>query len=301
MRPIQLICATTVPFMADGELDVAGLGVLFRSILDSGVRHVFTPGTTGEFTGLSDEERLAVIEAALAVFGPEGVYAHVGAATARQAAQLSARARELGAMRLAAITPYFIKAGPTSIEDYYRAIVESAPGAEVYVYVFRARASTNVEPETLATLSRIPGIAGAKISGLSTAEVVEYLSAVPAGFPVYSGNDREFIRFARAGGAGIVSGVSGVFPGPFVRAEQAINDGTGDLEALQREIDRCVDLVAGGDFAMLKLGVGLRGLPSGPLRIANEPPTADQIHTLAEAVRRGEGSMRTDCGDKDGK
>lgn len=98
-----------------------------------------------------------------------------------------------------------------------------------------------------------------------------------------------------------MSGVSGVFPGPFVRAEQALNDGTGDLEALQREIDRCVDLVAGGDFAMLKLGVGLRGLPSGPLRIANEPPTADQIHTLAEAVRRGEGSMRTDCGDKDGK
>ena len=29
-----------------------------------------------------------------------------------------------------------------------------------------------------------------------------------------------------------------------------------------------VDLTAGGDFAMLKVGIAARGLPAGPLRIA---------------------------------
>src|SRR5271156_3036165 len=118
-RPIKLICATTVPFLEDGELDRAGLPVLFRAIKDSGIEYVFTPGTTAEFPSLSDAERLEVIEAALKVFGADGVFAHVGAATARQAAALARAAARLGARRFAAITPYFVTAGPESTCQYY--------------------------------------------------------------------------------------------------------------------------------------------------------------------------------------
>jgi 4-hydroxy-tetrahydrodipicolinate synthase len=282
-RDVKLICATIVPFTLDGELDVAGMPTLFRSIYDSGIRFVFTPGTTGEFTGLSDDERIKVIDAALAVFGAEGVYAHVGAATARQAVRLAKRAYESGATKLAAITPYFVKAGPRSVTEYYRALTEAVPDAEVYVYIFRDRASTNVEPEELGALSEIPGIAGAKVSGLSTAEAIAYRQFVPEAFPIFSGNDRELIRFVQAGGAGGVSGISGVFPDPFVRTARALAEGT-DLTGLQEEIDRVVDLTAGGDFAMLKVGIAARGLPAGPLRIANDTPDESLVDALRTAV-----------------
>jgi len=280
---VKLICATTVPFTTDGELDRRGLPELFGAIRDNGIRYVFTPGTTGEFTGLSDDERVDVIGAAIEVFGPDGVYAHVGAATARQAATLAARAHAAGATRLAAITPYFVKAGPQSVEEYYRTIVAAAPGAEVYVYIFHDRASTDVTPGELAALSRIEGIAGAKVSGLSTAEAIEYVRHAPDGFPVYSGNDREFLRFVAAGGAGGVSGVSNVFPEPFVRAAAALERGEGTVE-LQADIDRAVDLTGGGDFAMLKLGVRELGLPAGPLRIATEPPDPVAAERLRAAL-----------------
>ncbi|MDR1427705.1 MAG: dihydrodipicolinate synthase family protein [Bifidobacteriaceae bacterium] len=283
----RLICATTVPFDAAGDLDAAGLTRLFQGLAESGIGDVFTPGTTGEFTTLDDGERLAVIEAALATFGPPHVYAHVGAASTRQAVALARRARDLGATRFAAITPYFVAAGPTATADYFRSLAEAVPEGEFFVYVFRDRASTDVTPTEMAHLATISGIAGAKVSGLDTPSALEYVKAVPAGWPVYSGNDREMLRFVRGGGQGAVAGISGVFPEPFIAAAAALDDpSTTDraLAAVQTRIDRAVDLTLTGDFAMLKAGVALRGLPSGPLRIAVEAPDRVAVDRLAEAI-----------------
>ena len=80
---------------------------MLRYLEGIGVPGVFVSGTTGEFTALDDDERAAVLSAALTVFGADAVYAHVGAAAARQAERLTARAVALGARRLAAITPFY--------------------------------------------------------------------------------------------------------------------------------------------------------------------------------------------------
>ena len=123
--------AVPVPFTADGGLDDAGLQPLYRFLDAAGVDGVFVAGTTGEFTALDDVERETVLTEALAVFGPERVYAHVGAASARQAERLTARAVALGARNLAAITPYYLPAGPRSLVDYYRRLDAVAGGADL--------------------------------------------------------------------------------------------------------------------------------------------------------------------------
>src|SRR6476469_1738560 len=97
----RLIPAVPVPFDADGELDEKGLEPLYRLLADAGVDAVFVSGTTGEFPALDDAERDVVLTEALAIFGAERVYAHVGAASARQAQRLAARAVTLGATQLA--------------------------------------------------------------------------------------------------------------------------------------------------------------------------------------------------------
>lgn len=280
---IKLITATTVAFDDAGDFDAAGTRQLFDYLHAAGVRYVFTPGTTAEFTALSDAERLEIIRLALAVFGTEGVYAHVGAAATRQAVQLARAAVAAGATRLAAITPFFVTAGPVSVQEYYRAITEAVPGVAVYVYVFPDRATTEVSPETLAQLATIPGVAGVKLSGMSTDVVATYIAAVPADFEVYSGNDREVVALAARGGAGIVSGISNVYPEVFVDVVDAINAGE-DATGRQARIDQVVASVAGGDIRLLKLGVARRGLPAGPARVSVEPPSSDAVARLDETV-----------------
>ena len=197
-----------MPFLADGSLDEKGLAPLYGSLDDAGVDGVFVSGTTGEFPALDDAERDVVLTEALAVFGPDRVYAHVGAASARQAERLAARAVALGATTLTAITPYYLPAGPRALVDHYRRIAAAAADERLFVYLYPARTTTTVTPEQLAELATIPGVAGVKISGQPAVQVVEYLRAVPAGFVVYSGNDATFAAVVRAGAAG--RGIRGV-------------------------------------------------------------------------------------------
>lgn len=282
-REILLVCATIVPFLDNGDLDVEGLPTLFSSLAAAGVRHVFTPGTTGEFTSLTDDERLTVISAALAVFGSEGVFAHVGAATTRQAVRLARAAHARGARRFAAITPYFVTAGPGSVYRYYRAIAEAVPDGELYVYVFRDRATTDVDPRTLARIATIPGVRGAKMSGLSNAALARYVAAAPPGFVFFSGNDRELLDLPSIGCSGVVSGVSSVFPTLFVDAVAALNSGDRP-ERFGASIEAAVDAVAGGDMGLLKAGVALRGLPAGPLRVSLDAAAPAAVERLKRAL-----------------
>ena len=280
----RLIPAVPVPFLPDGDLDEKGLEHLFRRLDDAGVDGVFVSGTTGEFVALDDDERDVVLDAALAVFGPERVYAHVGAAAARQAERLTARAVARGARHLAAITPYYTAAGPAGHVAYYRRLAAVTGGAELFVYHYPARTTTEVTPEQLAELAALPAVAGAKISGLGTDRVVEYLRAAPDGFQVYSGNDVEFGDVVRAGAAGGVCGVSSAFPEPFVALRDALASGDeAAAAAAQAGVAQAVAAV-GGNAAFIKTALALRGLPAGPTRVALDPPSPERLEAIKAAV-----------------
>ena len=280
---LRLICAATVPFAANGDLDVEGLPRLFGSLWTAGIRNVFVAGTTGEFTSLSDDERIRVISAALNIFGPEGVYAHVGAATARDAVRLARRAASEGAFRFAAITPYFLAAGPEAVCRYYEAIAEEIAAGELYAYVFRAHATTDVSPETLGQLAATGVLRGAKVSGLPASGVAPYVAAVPGDFAIFSGNDRDVFELPAIGAAGLVSGVCSVFPSIFVKAVAAINKGTG-VEVSRQEVDLAVDAVGSGDIGLLKAGLSRLGLPAGPLRVSLDPPEGAVLRRLERCL-----------------
>jgi 4-hydroxy-tetrahydrodipicolinate synthase len=275
-----------VPFETNGDLDVEGQKTLLRHLKVTGIGGVFISGTTGEFTALDDDERAVVLSAALEVYGADAVYVHVGAAAARQAERLTAQAITVGAQRLAAITPFYLPAGPTALIDYYRRLDAVAGDARMYVYLYTARTGNTVTPDQLAELATIPSVVGAKISGEPTSRVLQYVRAVPDDFEVYSGNDIEFGDFVRAGGTGAVSGVSSVFPRPFLELADALKRSDDQAATgAQDRIDQAVEAVGGADIALLKAALALQGLPAGPTRVALDEPTPTQLKTLRLAVQ----------------
>ena len=283
--PTTLVSAVPVPFDASGDLDVNGQKTLLRHLKDAGIGGVFIAGTTGEFTALDDDERATVLSAALEIYGADAVYMHVGAAAARQAESLTAQAVALGARNLAAITPFYLPAGPAALIDYYRRLDAVAGDARIYVYLFAARTGNTVTPDQLAELATIASISGAKISGESNSTVLKYVRAVPDDFEVYSGNDIDFGEFVRAGGTGAVSGVSSVFPRPFLDLADALQRSDHDAAAAAHQrIKQAVAAANGADIAMLKAGLSFQGLPAGPTRVAIDQPTPAQLETLRTAI-----------------
>ncbi len=285
--PVQakVITALPTPFADDESFDRKSAEHLFTSIRDQGVDGVFVAGTTGEFTALDDEERLAVIRVALDVFGPDGVYAHVGAAAARQAESLVRAAVEVGATRLAAITPYFLPAPEDALVRYYERLVAAAGEAGVYAYLFQARSTTPAEATVLRRLRDV-GVRGVKISGESDASVAAYLAQAPADFDVLSGNDIAFEEFVNAGGLGVISGVSSVFPRPFVALRDALNSGDTDaVRAAQPLVERAVRVVRGGSIPHLKAALEVQGISAGPARISGDAVSEADLDELRRTAR----------------
>ncbi len=282
--PATLVSAVPTPFTGDGGLDRAGLVPYYRFLDAAGVDGVFTAGTTGEFVGLDADERDAVLTEALEVFGPERVYHHVGAATTRQTEELTRRAVALGARNLAAITPYYLPAGPRALVEHYRRVGDAAGDARVFVYLYAVRTTTTVTPDQLAELAAIPSVVGAKISGEPASRVAEFLDAAPDGFEVLSGNDVTFGDVVGAGAAGVVSGVSSAFPGPFVALADALRRGDAHAAAAaQDRVKKAVEAI-GGSIAAMKAVLAIRGLAGGPTRVALDPPTPAQLEALRVAV-----------------
>ena len=284
--PTTLVSAVPVPFDANGDLDVDGQKTLLRHLKDAGIGGVFIAGTTGEFTALDDDERATVLAAALEVYGADAVYMHVGAAAAQQAESLAVQAVTLGATRLAAITPFYLPAGPVALIDYFRRLDAVAGDARIYVYLFAARTGSTVTPDQLAELATIRSVVGAKISGEATSQVLQYVRAVPEDFEVYSGNDIEFGSFVRAGGTGAVSGVSSVFPRPFLDLADALRRRDDEAAtAAQERVEQAVAATGGADIALLKAGLSLQGLPAGPTRVAIDQPSPAQLEAMRTAVQ----------------
>jgi 4-hydroxy-tetrahydrodipicolinate synthase len=282
-----IVSAVPTPFTQDGGLDRAGLAPHYRFLDAAGIDGVFTAGTTGEFPALDPDERDAILTEALEVFGPERVYHHVGAATTRQTELLTRRAVALGARNLAAITPYYLPAGPRALVEHYRRVGAAAGDARVFVYLYAARTTTTVTPDQLAELAGLPSVVGAKISGEPASRVAEYIDAAPDGFVVFSGNDITFGDVVRAGATGAVSGVSSVFPGPFVALADALRrDDAHAVAAAQDRVKQAVEAIGGGGIAAMKAVLAIRGLAGGPTRVALDPPTPAQHEALRVAVRQ---------------
>lgn len=280
----KVITALPTPFTSDEALDLEAATALFTAVRDQGVDGVFVAGTTGEFTALDDQERIKIIRTALEVFGPEGVYAHVGAAAPRQAESLVRAAVEVGATRLAAITPFFLPAPEDSLVRYYERLVAAAGDAQVHAYLFQARSTTSAAPSVLRRLHDV-GVRGVKISGESDESVSAYLAQAPTGFDVLSGNDIAFEEFVRAGGLGVVSGVSSVFVKPFVALRDALNSGdTEGVRAAQPLVARAVTAVRSGSIPHLKAGLEIQGISAGPVRVCGEAVSEDDLRILRETA-----------------
>ena len=143
----NLISAVPTLFDTDGAVDLAASGAAYAQLAEHDLDGVFVAGTTGEFTTLTDDERLDVCAAAADAFGPERTYWHVGAASLHQAALLTEAAVDRGARRLAALTPHYFAATEVGRARLLRDPGRRRPRAfPLYAYLFAARATTTVSP-----------------------------------------------------------------------------------------------------------------------------------------------------------
>ena len=220
--------ALVTPFRRDGSLDEDALRRLVRFQLSEGIDFLVPCGTTGETPTLEHGEYLAVIRIVLGeVAGKVPVIAGVGGNNTRKVADLATEVSAMGVQAILSVAPYYNKPTQEGLYQHFKAIAESSAVPTV-LYNVPGRTSSNIEPATVARLSKISNIIGIKEASGSITQQMEVLNAVQPGFCVLSGDDAFTFPLMTLGGLGVISVASNEAPGPMSHLVRLLLDGKYD-------------------------------------------------------------------------
>ena len=218
--------ALVTPFRRDGAIDEPALRSLIEWQIGSGVHFLVPCGTTGETPTLTREEWLRIIDITIEVAGRH--VAIVAGATSNATVEAVERARTVASRRgvdaILTASPYYNKPTQEGQYQHFKAIAE-AVDKPLVLYNVPGRTAANIEPATLARLSKIPNIIGVKEASGSMTQIAEVLNVVPDDFTVLSGDDAITLPVISLGGQGIISVASNVIPAELSQMTQAALDG----------------------------------------------------------------------------
>jgi 4-hydroxy-tetrahydrodipicolinate synthase len=203
--------ALITPFR-DGQVDEDALRGLVESQIEAGIDGLVPCGSTGESATLSYVEHRAVVEIVIdAASGRVPVIAGTGSNSTREAIEFTAHARDAGADGALLLSPYYNKPTQEGIYAHYAAIAQET-GLPLIVYNIPGRTASNIAPETVARLARLPGIVGIKEASGDLEQIAHVIARSPSDFSVLSGDDAITLPLLSIGGKGVISTTSNIAP-----------------------------------------------------------------------------------------
>ena len=220
--------ALVTPFGRDTTVDVEALRRLVQFQLRGGIDFLVPCGTTGETPTLEHAEFLDIIRVVVQeAAGKVPVIAGAGGNSTGKVIDLAQEVEKIKVQGLLSVAPYYNKPTQEGLYQHFKAIAESTR-LPVILYNVPGRTGSNIEPATVARLSKIPNIIGIKEASGSITQQMEVLNSVEPGFHVLSGDDAFTFPLMALGGVGIISVVSNEIPGQMTRLAHLMLDGKYD-------------------------------------------------------------------------
>lgn len=219
--------AMVTPFRDDFEIDFDAYGRLIDFHLEHGTHGIVPCGCTGEAATLSIPEQKECVRFTVErVAGRIPVIAGTGSNNTKEALDLTAYAKEVGADGALLITPYYNKPTPAGQIAHYTAIAEKVD-IPIMLYNVPGRTGTKMSPDTIATLSRVENIVSIKEACGSVDQVTQIISRCD--IEVVSGDDGLTLPMLAVGAKGVVSVAANVVPEKVAALCNAFDKG--DLDA----------------------------------------------------------------------
>ena len=208
MKPVEIkgiIPPIITPMNGDESVNEAELRNQVNRQIKGGVHGLFPFGTNGEGYILNEQEKEHVLRIVIdETKGRVPVYAGTGCISTKDTIRQSKMAMELGADVLSIITPSFAAASQNELYEHYKAVA-AAVDMPIVLYNIPARTGNALAPATVAKLSKIDNIVGAKDSSGNFDNMLQYIEQTrdSENFAVLSGNDSLILWNLLAGGDGI--------------------------------------------------------------------------------------------------
>lgn len=289
MKEIKgIIAAMVTPMLDNEEVDVDGLRSLVNYLIDAGVHGLFCLGTTGEFYGLTDDEKELIVKTVVEeAKGRVPVYAGTGGTTTKQVIALTKRLEKLGIDAVSVITPYFIAPNQEELYLHYEKIAQSVD-IDIILYNIPMRTAIHLEADTVARLSKIKNIIGIKDSSGKFENIQSYIDKTDSSeFTVVAGTDSLILQTLQAGGKGAIAATANVVPKTAVAIYENFIAGNEEAaKAAQDQLKPLRDAFGLGTApGVLKEAVNLMGIPVGAPRMPIQKLQGQALKTLTEVIQ----------------
>jgi 4-hydroxy-tetrahydrodipicolinate synthase len=206
------LVAIVSPMHEDGSLDLDALRRLVDWHVGEGTNAIVIVGTTGESPTVDPGEHIELVRTAVqAARGRVPVVAGTGANSTREAIELTAHAREVGANATLQVVPYYNKPTQEGQYQHFVAVAEKVD-LPMILYNVPGRTVADLSVETTLRLAQVPGIVGLKDATGDLARAGQLLRRLPSSFALYSGNDDSALALMLLGGHGVISVTANVAP-----------------------------------------------------------------------------------------
>jgi 4-hydroxy-tetrahydrodipicolinate synthase len=266
-----------------------------RSVAD-GVDGFVPAGGTGEFSVLSHQERLRLVEIVVEqTAGRATVLAHTGATSSREAVVFSRHAERAGATAIMLATPYYEPIGFEEAFAYYAAVAE-ATSLPICAYNFPPATGLHLDVDFLVRLAtEIPQVKFVKDSSANIGQMNALLYDNADKITFLNGEDVLMLPALMMKAPGMVMGIAN-FMTPALRKlhDASQKDDAGTIGAIWRQINPVIHALGGGAYnSGVKAACELLGLPVGKVRAPIRPYSAAQVQNLKEVLSKVDPTLLT--------
>ncbi len=290
-----MLAAPHTPFHPNGELHLEVVARQADHFRAHAIDGAFVCGTTGEGLSMTTAERKSVAEAWMHVAGSDlKIIVHAGHNGQRDAVELAAHAKSVGAHGIAAVAPHFLKPkSPDDLVAFFAPIAAACDPLPFYFYDLPSLTSVTLSAAKIIPLAKgeLPNFGGIKYTNPDCVTLQECLAF--EGIEVYFGVD-ELLLAGLALGVRFAVGSTYNFTSILHRRVIAAFE-SNDLElartlqrksvAMIRVLENFGGMVRAGKAAMAKLGIDC-----GPTRWPLAPMEPAEMRALhAELGKLGIG------------
>ncbi len=205
------IPALVTPFRGE-TFDEQAYRELIEWQIAEGSHGLVPMGTTGESATLAAEDHYRVIKVCVEqARGRVPVIAGCGSNSTSSAIQNMKAAEERGADAALVVLPYYNRPNHEGLVAHFTALAE-ASRLPIIVYNVPGRTVTDILPETLARVAKLPTVVGIKDASGNLARVSAHRLGCGTDFVQLSGNDDMTLGFMAMGGVGCISVTANVAP-----------------------------------------------------------------------------------------
>jgi 4-hydroxy-tetrahydrodipicolinate synthase len=201
----KVLTAMVTPFRKDMSIDYGGAEKLAVYLADNGSDGLVIHGTTGESPTLTHEEEYELYGVVKKAVGKKvKVVAGTGSNSTATTIKSTKKAEEVGVDGAMIVLPYYNKPSQEGLYQHFKAVADNT-SLPLIIYNIPGRCAINMNPDTVARLSKIKNYVGIKEASGNLDQVSAIRAVTSKDFKIWSGDDSLTLPILSVGGEGVIS------------------------------------------------------------------------------------------------